>query len=58
MWTRKYKLGEEPRIDHVERAMTPGERIALVWEITKNVWSIDDEARIRRDITRVIRPPI
>ena len=61
IWARKYKLGEEPRIDHVERAMSPGERIALVWEITMNAWAFKEPgwsaatSRLRRDVVRVVR---
>jgi hypothetical protein len=61
IWTRKYKMGEEPRVDHVERALSPGERIALVWEITKNAWAFKEPgwdattSRLRRDVVRVVR---
>jgi hypothetical protein len=56
---RKYRLGEEPRIDEETARMTPGERISLVWEITKTAWAFKEpgwrESRLRRDIGRVIR---
>jgi hypothetical protein len=51
-------MGEEPRVGEEERAMTPAARVALVWEITKNVWAFKEpgwrESRLRRDVVRVI----
>jgi hypothetical protein len=56
---RKYKMGEEPLIDEDVLRMTPGERMALQWEITKALWmwqsGSDDEPPFRRDVVRVIR---
>ncbi|MEO8383055.1 MAG: hypothetical protein ABI779_25585 [Acidobacteriota bacterium] len=56
---RKYKLGDEPEFDEATLQMTHGERIDLVWEITKSAWSFKDpsfrESRLRRDVARVIR---
>jgi hypothetical protein len=56
---KKYRLGEEPDIDEAIVRMTPGERIELVWELTKNAWSFKEpgwrESRLRRDVVRVIR---
>jgi len=56
---RKYRLGEEPRIDEEVRRMTPGERISLTWEITKDAWAFKEpgcrESRLRRDVARVVR---
>jgi len=37
------------------RAMTPGERIALCWELTVEAYGLTEDTRLRRDITRVIR---
>lgn len=56
---RKYKMGEEPLVDDSERAMTPGERVNAVWEISKSLWAWKsrtfDEPEFRRDVTRVVR---
>jgi hypothetical protein len=57
-WTvKKYKLGEEPPDDLSD--LTPAERIAMVWEITKNAWAFKEpgfrESRLRRDVVRVVR---
>ena len=56
---RKYKMGEEPEFDEEVLRMTPGERMALQWEITKSLWmwqsGSDDEPAFRRDVVRVIR---
>jgi hypothetical protein len=59
MTVRKYKLGEEPRIDPEIAALTPGERIDMVWELTKVAWAFKEpgwrESRLRRDVVRVVR---
>ncbi|HJW95530.1 MAG TPA: hypothetical protein VJ901_18070 [Thermoanaerobaculia bacterium] len=56
---RKYKLGEEPEVDPEILAMTPGERMQLVWELTKTAWLFHDPAALaagfRRDVARVVR---
>ncbi|HYH08570.1 MAG TPA: hypothetical protein VEK11_16055 [Thermoanaerobaculia bacterium] len=56
---RKYRLGEEPRIAPEILALTPAERIDMVWEITKTAWAFKEpgwrESRLRRDVARVIR---
>lgn len=56
---RKYKLGEEPEYDPAIMELTPGERIDMVWEITKTAWAFYDpefrESRLQRDVVRVIR---
>lgn len=56
---RKCKLGEEPEHDPWTIALTHGQRIEMVWEITTNIWSIKEpsvgESRLRRDVARVIR---
>jgi hypothetical protein len=59
-WTvKKYKLGEEPEYDEATMRLTHGERIEMVWEITKNAWAFKDpnfrEFEFRRDVARVIR---
>src|ERR1051325_11699933 len=54
---RKYRLGEEPEDDYSQ--FTPSERVAMVWEITKNAWAFKDpnwrESEFRRDVVRIIR---
>lgn len=56
---RKYRVGEEPAVDEADRAMTPGQRVAAVWEISKSVWAWKsrtfDEPPFRRDVERVVR---
>ena len=58
---RKYKLGEEPTVDEDVLAMTPEQRLALQWEISKSLWmwqsGTTDEPVFRRDVARVIRLP-
>ena len=59
-WTvKKYKLGEEPEYDEAIMRLTHGERIDMVWEITKNAWAFKEpgwrESAFRRDVVRVIR---
>jgi hypothetical protein len=59
-WTvRKYKLGEEPEYDETTMKMTPGQRIELVWELTKQQWELKEpgwhESPFRRDVVRIIR---
>jgi hypothetical protein len=56
---RKYKIGEEPEFDEVLLAMTPGERLALTWYVTRQAWGFYcgtfAEPEFRRDVARVIR---
>jgi hypothetical protein len=56
---RKFKLGEEPAVDEDVLAMTPEQRLALQWEISKSLWmwrsGTTDEPEFRRDVGRVIR---
>jgi hypothetical protein len=57
-WTvKKYEHGEEPPDDL--SSLTPAERIAMVWEITKNASAFKEpgfrESRLRRDVVRVVR---
>jgi hypothetical protein len=56
---RKYKMGEEPEFDDDVLAMSPGERIALTWYVTRQGWVIYSgtlaEPEFRRDVARVIR---
>ena len=56
--TRKTRLGDEtpdPRV----AAMTPGERVAMVQELTAQAWAFKDghwdEPRLRRDVVRTLR---
>ncbi|HEX7680675.1 MAG TPA: hypothetical protein VF713_21250 [Thermoanaerobaculia bacterium] len=55
-----YKMGDDPAFDEVVRRMTPGERVALTWAISKAVWMREtgsvDEPVFRRDVVRIIRP--
>jgi hypothetical protein len=45
--------------DEEIRRMTPGQRIALTWELTKEEWRRKEpgwqETPLRRDVARVIR---
>jgi len=58
--TRKLSLASEGTFNDTA-ALTPAERIDMVWEITVAAWTFKDpefrESRLRRDITRVIRRP-
>jgi hypothetical protein len=42
-----------------ESRLTPGERVAMVWQLTREAWTFKDgrwdEPRLRRDVGRVIR---
>ena len=44
---------------HDERSLTAGERVELVWQLTREAWTFKDgrwnEPRLRRDVGRVIR---
>ena len=55
---RKFKLGEEDDSDDYSR-FTPSERVAMVWEITKDAWAFKDpnwrESEFRRDVVRIVR---
>ena len=58
-WTvRKLALADEGKFSDVEH-LTPSERVAMVWELTKSAWAFKDgdfrESRLRRDIARVVR---
>jgi hypothetical protein len=56
---RYYEFRAPPELDEEILAMTPGERIALSFELTRQWWEIHDPAALhacfRRDIVRVIR---
>lgn len=56
--TRKLRLEDEDKYEDTAH-LTAGERIAMVWEITKDAWASKEpgwrESRLRRDIARVIR---
>jgi len=55
---RKFKLGEEDSSDDYSH-FTPSERVAMVWEATKDAWAFKDptwrESEFRRDVVRIIR---
>jgi hypothetical protein len=42
-----------------EMSLTPGQRVEIVWQLTRNAWTFKDgrwnEPRLRRDVGRVIR---
>lgn len=56
--TRKLTLQDEGRDDDVRR-LTPGERVAMVWQLTRQAWTFKDgewdEPRLRRDVVRTVR---
>jgi len=56
---RKYKMGEEPEFDEYEVGLTPSERMALAWYVTRSIWAFhlgtNAESEFRRDVARVIR---
>jgi uncharacterized protein YdaU (DUF1376 family) len=56
--TRKVLLADEDKHSDVDQ-LTPSERVAMVWELTKTAWAFKDggfsESRLRRDIARVVR---
>jgi hypothetical protein len=56
---RTLRLGEEPRDDRSIAAMTPSERIGLVWPLTLNARAFKegrlDELRVRREVVRTVR---
>jgi hypothetical protein len=58
--TRQYKVGETTITEDEVRAMTPAERLALQWAMSKAEWmarnGTTEEPVFRRDISRVIRP--
>lgn len=37
MVVRKFRLGEEPEVD-VLLSVSPDERLAMVWELTRRMW--------------------
>jgi len=54
--TQKLRRDELPEYDLVPG--TPGERMMMVWQLTKDAWSflgLTDEPRLRRDIVRTYR---
>ncbi len=55
---RKIRLEDEGK-DLDVRAMTPSERVDMVWELTKAAWELKagpcGEYRIRRDVVRTLR---
>ncbi|HEY8165146.1 MAG TPA: hypothetical protein VIF83_06275 [Gemmatimonadaceae bacterium] len=56
--TKRTTLGASERAEAVAR-LTPGERVKMVWQLTREAWTFKDgrwdEPRLRRDVGRVIR---
>lgn len=56
--TRKLRLQDEGREDDVRR-LTPGQRVAMVWQLTAQAWTFKDghwdEPRLRRDVVCTVR---
>jgi hypothetical protein len=61
MWpVRKLRLSEKGASpDPAVVAMTPEQRVAMVWELTIQAWAFKegrlDEPRVRRDVVRTLR---
>lgn len=55
---RKITLAESERDDDLAN-LSPGRRVELVWQLTRDAWTFKDgkwdEPRLRRDVGRVIR---
>lgn len=55
---RKIRLEDEGKDPDV-RALTPSQRVEMVWELTKTAWELKEgslgEYRIRRDVVRTLR---
>ena len=55
---RKTTLADHSSTNDVA-SLTPGERMAMAWEITKDAWAFMgkpvDESRLQRDVIRVYR---
>ncbi|MEJ5361698.1 MAG: hypothetical protein WBK20_04460 [Spirochaetota bacterium] len=53
----KKKINEIPDDDFVDG--TPAQRIAMVWEITRDTWAFlggsDAEQRLQRHVTNIVR---
>ena len=56
--TRKIRLEDEGKDDDV-KAMTPSQRVAMVWPLTVQAWTFMEgtfvESRLRRDVVRTVR---
>jgi hypothetical protein len=56
--TRKARLDDPADVSQV-LGLTPGERMALVWQLTLDAWAFKegliDEPRLRRDVVHVER---
>jgi hypothetical protein len=58
---RKIRLEDEGKDEDV-KALTPAERVGMVWELTLQAWAFkegrldEDEPRLRRDVVRILRP--
>jgi hypothetical protein len=57
---RFFRSGEPSDDDYGYMEGSPADRLSLVWELTREVWSLvpgqDPEAPMRRDLVRLIRP--
>ena len=58
--TRFFRSGEPSDDDYGYMEGSPADRLSLVWELTREVWSLvpgaDPDAPMRRDLARLIRP--
>ena len=49
----------DPDDEAYVRALSPGERLAMVWQLTMDAWAFKEgltvEPRLRRDVGRVVR---
>ena len=56
--TKRTTLDAPERSEAIAR-VTPGERVEMVWQLTREAWTFKDgrwdEPRLRRDVGRVIR---
>ena len=57
--TRRTTMEAVDRPDDDTSRLTPGERVAMVWQLTREAWTFKDgrwdEPRLRRDVGRVVR---
>ena len=55
---RKVPLAASDQAGDVSH-LSPGQRVEMVWQLTKDAWTLKDgrwdEPRLRRDVGRVIR---
>ena len=56
--TRIRRLHDEEDDEYL-RGLEPGERMAMVWQLTLQAWAfmegLVDEPRLRRDVVRIVR---